>query len=196
MTYYTHLDEYFVLYRIINGISYYISNFSRVAYVYSKDCENLTSAKMAIKKNGDLTASVGGKVNNITNIALDLFGTNNCFLINKFVCKSKLMKKKFFNLYNNKFCFPIKNLWINVLLNHQYYSTKLWYFVRMSVFSIYDNKCLYCESTKNLVCHHKDYRYFGEGGKKEIKDCECLCKKCHTLIHNYFRCKNINLILF
>ena len=45
-------------------------------------------------------------------------------------------------------------------------------------------KCEICGSTKNLVAHHKIPWAYSIKGRTDIKNGQCLCTKCHHMMHN------------
>lgn len=60
----------------------------------------------------------------------------------------------------------------------RYMLSEKWQYVRQRVFERDDWCCLLCGEFAT-DCHHENYDHFGEGNKKEIKDCVSLCHDCH-----------------
>ena len=52
--------------------------------------------------------------------------------------------------------------------------------VKQAVFERDGHKCVCCQRTDNLVCHHTGYRHLGQHNQAEVDDCVTLCVHCHA----------------
>lgn len=60
--------------------------------------------------------------------------------------------------------------------------------VKKAVFKRDGNKCVICGRKDGLlVCHHTNYKHYGQGDELEIADCITLCQKDH-LVHHSAKC--------
>ena len=88
----------------------------------------------------------------------------------------------------------------------KYIKTKQWKTLASNTKEKANNKCIFCESTKRLLAHHRTYKNLYN--EKE-NDLICVCNKCHIALHNGCSCrktktlcnvceflKNDNTILF
>lgn len=53
--------------------------------------------------------------------------------------------------------------------------------VKKAVFERDGHKCVCCQRTDSLVCHHTSYRHLGQHNQREIDDCVTLCVHCHAM---------------
>lgn len=53
--------------------------------------------------------------------------------------------------------------------------------VKQAVFERDGRKCVCCQRTESLVCHHTSYRHLGRHDQSEIDDCVTLCIHCHAM---------------
>lgn len=67
----------------------------------------------------------------------------------------------------------------------EYYKTKAFKMLKEKCLERDSYKCVCCDRTENLVCHHRNYSHFGQGDDEELNDCVTLCKYCHRAIHSY-----------
>ena len=44
-------------------------------------------------------------------------------------------------------------------------------------------KCALCDTEEDLLIHHKDANY----KNNDINNLQCLCRSCHTIVHNKLR---------
>lgn len=73
-------------------------------------------------------------------------------------------------------------------LYYVYLNSKEWEEKRVSVLERENNKCQKCNTSDNLQIHHWTYtRLFNE----ELSDLYCLCKDCHTLLHEPYWTKDL-----
>ena len=53
--------------------------------------------------------------------------------------------------------------------------------VKQAVFERDGHKCVCCQRTDKLVCHHTGYRHLGQHNQAEVDDCVTLCVHCHAM---------------
>lgn len=65
----------------------------------------------------------------------------------------------------------------------KYLKSKAFKVVKEKVLERDGHKCVVCDRTEELVCHHRNYSHLGCGDEREIADCVTLCKLDHVAIH-------------
>lgn len=53
--------------------------------------------------------------------------------------------------------------------------------VKKAVLERDGNRCVCCQRSEGLVCHHTSYRHLGQHNQREIDDCVTLCVHCHSM---------------
>ena len=67
----------------------------------------------------------------------------------------------------------------------QFLATRYWEIIREVIIYRCKNKCVICNSEKQLQVHHRSYEYRGQEHTEEgLANLTTLCRDCHKKFHN------------
>src|SRR5215471_10992451 len=68
--------------------------------------------------------------------------------------------------------------------DNPHYRSAYWRALRQLVFARDGWRCVLCDSSDDLECHHRTYE---RKAKEELRDCTTLCRGCHDLVTDHQR---------